>query len=583
MDLFQLKKAPTVYDAVIVGSGAGGGMAAYMLTKAGAKVLLLEAGGYYDPADPKYITQLKWPYESPRRGAATASRSGGDFDAAWGGWDIEGEPYSSKPGGEFHWFRSRMLGGRTNHWGRISLRFGPDDFRRRSLTGVGDDWPIGYEDMKPFYDRTDKLIGIFGTNLPNFPNEPDGFFLPPPKPRLHELMLQKAATGIGVPVVPSRLSILTKPINNERGQCFYCHQCNRGCQAYADFSASSVLVIPAMKTGNLTLQNNAMVREVLTDAKTGLATGVSYVDTITLQEVTVQAKTVVLGASACESARLLLNSKSARFPNGLANSSGVIGKYLNDSTGSSRSGFIPALMDRKRYNEDGVGGMHVFTPWWLDNKKLDFPRGYHIEYGGGMGMPGYGFGGGIEGLNGKVAGRDGKMKPAGGYGAGLKDDVRRFYGAYVSMAGRGEPVPLETNYCEIDPNTVDKYGIPTLRFHYKWSDFEIKQAKHMQDTFEEIIHAMGGMPMGSKPGADQNYGLAAPGRIIHEVGTVRMGNDPAKSALNKFQQAHDVKNLFVVDAAPFVSQGDKNVTWTILASSMRTSEYLIDEVKKKNI
>ncbi|GAB3497273.1 GMC family oxidoreductase [Spirosoma knui] len=583
MDLFQLKKAPTVYDAVIVGSGAGGGMAAYMLTKAGAKVLMLEAGGYYDPADPKYITQLKWPYESPRRGAATASRSGGDFDAAWGGWDIEGEPYSSKPGGEFHWFRSRMLGGRTNHWGRISLRFGPDDFRRRSLTGVGDDWPIGYEDMKPFYDRTDKLIGIFGTNLPNFPNEPDGFFLPPPKPRLHELMLQKAATGIGVPVVPSRLSILTKPINNERGQCFYCHQCNRGCQAYADFSASSVLVIPAMKTGNLTLQNNAMVREVLTDAKTGLATGVSYVDTITLQEVTVQAKTVVLGASACESARLLLNSKSARFPNGLANSSGVIGKYLNDSTGSSRSGFIPALMDRKRYNEDGVGGMHVFTPWWLDNKKLDFPRGYHIEYGGGMGMPGYGFGGGIEGLNGKVTGRDGKMKPAGGYGAGLKDDVRRFYGAYVSMAGRGEPVPLETNYCEIDPNTVDKYGIPTLRFHYKWSDFEIKQAKHMQDTFEEIIHAMGGMPMGSKPGADQNYGLAAPGRIIHEVGTVRMGNDPAKSALNKFQQAHDVKNLFVVDAAPFVSQGDKNVTWTILASSMRTSEYLIDEVKKKNI
>lgn len=583
MDVFQIKKAPTVYDAVIVGSGAGGGMAAYMLTKAGAKVLLLEAGGYYDPADPKYITQLKWPYESPRRGAATASRSGGDFDAAWGGWDIEGEPYSSKPGGEFHWFRSRMLGGRTNHWGRISLRFGPDDFRRRSLTGVGDDWPIGYEDMKPFYDRTDKLIGVFGTNLPSFPNEPDGFFLPPPKPRLHELMLQKAATGIGVPVVPSRLSILTKPINKDRGQCFYCHQCNRGCQAYADFSSSSVLVIPAMKTGNLTLQNNAMVREVLTDQKTGLATGVSYVDTITLQEMSVQAKTVILGASACESARLLLNSKSARFPNGLANSSGVVGKYLNDSTGASRSGFIPALMDRKRYNEDGVGGMHVFTPWWLDNKKLDFPRGYHIEYGGGMGMPGYGFGGGIEGLNGKVPGRDGKMKPAGGYGAALKDDMRRFYGAYVSMAGRGEPVPLESNYCEIDPNTVDKYGIPTLRFHYKWSDYEIKQAKHMQDTFEEIIHAMGGMPMGNKPGPEQNYGLAAPGRIIHEVGTVRMGNDPSKSALNKFQQAHDVKNLFVVDAAPFPSQGDKNVTWTILASSMRTSEYLIDEVKKKNI
>ncbi|GAB4055471.1 GMC oxidoreductase [Spirosoma litoris] len=582
MDPFQIQKAPTQYDVVIVGSGAGGGMAAYTLAKAGAKVALLEAGGYFDPADPKYITQLKWPWESPRRGAGT-TRAFGDFDAAWGGWDIEGEPYSAKQGTEFYWFRSRMLGGRTNHWGRISMRFGPDDFRRRSLTGIGDDWPIAYEDLKPFYDRVDKMIGVFGSIETDFPNEPNGHFLPPPKPRLHELMLRKGARSIGVPVIPSRLSILTKPINKDRGSCFYCSQCGRACQAYADFSSSSVLCIPAVKTGNVTLINGAMAREVLTDPKTGLATGVSYVDTRTLEEVTIKAKSVILSASTCETARLLLNSKSARFPNGLANSSGVIGKYLNDSTGASRSGFVPALMDRKRYNEDGVGGMHVFTPWWLDNKKLDFPRGYHIEYGGGMGMPGYGFGGGMENMNGRFPGRDGKMKPGGGYGAGLKDDYRRFYGAYIGMAGRGEPIPLESNYCEIDPNNVDKYGIPTLRFHYKWSENEIKQAKHMQDTFEEIIHAMGGTPLGNKPGPENNYGLEAPGKIIHEVGTVRMGNDPQKSALNKWQQAHDVKNLFVVDAAPFVSQGDKNVTWTILASSMRTTEYLIDEVKKKNL
>lgn len=581
MDPFQIQKAPVQYDVAIIGSGAGGGMAAYTLAKAGAKVVLLEAGGYFDPADPKYITQLKWPWESPRRGAST-TRAFGDFDAAWGGWEIEGEPYSAKPGTEFHWFRSRMLGGRTNHWGRISMRFGPDDFRRKSLTGVGDDWPITYEDFKPFYDRVDKMIGVFGSNE-NFPNEPNGYFLPPPKPRLHELMLRKGAQSIGIPVIPSRLSILTKPINNERGSCFYCSQCGRACQAYADFSSSSVLCIPAVKTGNVTLINGAMAREVLTDPQTGLATGVSYVDTRTLEEVTVRAKSVILSASTCESARLLLNSKSSRFPQGLANSSGVVGKYLNDSTGASRSGFVPALMDRKRYNEDGVGGMHVFTPWWLDNRKLDFPRGYHIEYGGGMGMPGYGFGGGIENMNGRFPGRDGKMKPGGGYGASLKDDYRRFYGAYVGMAGRGEPVPLESNYCEIDPNSVDKYGIPTLRFHYKWSDYEIKQAKHMQDTFEQIITSMGGTPLGNKPGPENNYGLEAPGKIIHEVGTVRMGNDPNKSALNKWQQAHDVKNLFVVDAAPFVSQGDKNVTWTILAASMRTSEYLIDQVKQKNI
>jgi choline dehydrogenase-like flavoprotein len=583
MALFQIKEPPVVFDVVIVGSGAGGGMAAHQLAKAGAKVALLEAGGFFDPADPKYITQLKWPWESPRRGAGT-TRAFGDFDAAWGGWQIDGEPYSAKPGTEFSWFRSRMLGGRTNHWGRISLRFGPDDFRRGSLTGVGDDWPITYDDVKPYYDRVDKLIGVFGS-AEGLRNEPDGHFLPAPAPRLHELMIQKGAKNIGIPVIPSRLAILTKAINPDRGQCFYCHQCNRGCTAYADFSSSSVLVKPALKTGNVTLINGAMAREVTTDPKTGQCTGISYVNTATMQEQTIRAKVVVLAASTCESARLLLNSKSANHPDGLANASGVIGKYLNDSTGASRSAFIPALMDRKRYNEDGVGGMHVYTPWWLDNAKLDFPRGYHIEYGGGMGMPGFGFGMGIEGINGLIPGRDGQKKAAGGYGASLKDDMRRFYGAYIGMAGRGEPVPLESNYCEIDPDKVDKYGIPTLRFHYKWADAEVKQAKHMQDTFEQIIDAMGGIALGPKPGPTTNhgYGLEAPGKIIHEVGTVRMGNDPKKSALNAYMQGHEVKNLFVVDAAPFVTQGDKNVTWTILAMSMRTSDYIIDEVKKKNL
>ncbi|UTA67958.1 GMC oxidoreductase [Emticicia sp. 21SJ11W-3] len=582
MNLFEIKEQPKVYDVVIVGSGAGGGMAAYQLTKAGAKVCLLEAGGYFDPADPKYITQLKNPWESPRRGASTRTRPFGDFDAAWGGWDIEGEPYSAMPGTQFRWFRSRMLGGRTNHWGRISMRFGPDDFRRGSMTGIGDDWPTSYEDYAPYYDKVDRLIGLFGTKE-GIRNEPDGIFLPPPKPRLHELMLKKAATGIGIPVIPSRMAMLTKPINDSRGACFYCAQCGRACQAYADFSSSSVLCIPAAKTGNLTLINNAMVREVLTDPNTGLSTGVSYVNKLDLKEYSVKGKIVILAASTCETARIMLNSKSSRFQRGIANDSGIIGKYLNDSTGASRSAFIPALMDRKRYNEDGVGGMHVFTPWWEDNSKLDFPRGYHIEYGGGMGMPGFGFGGGIERVNGLFPDKNGNKRKAGGYGSRLKEDIRLTYGAYIGMAGRGEPIPLESNYCEIDPNGVDKYGIPTLRYHYKWSENEIKQAKHMQDTFEQIIHAMGGIPLGKKPDASNNYGLAQPGEIIHEVGTVRMGNDPKKSALNGWQQAHDVKNLFVVDAAPFVSQGDKNVTWTILASSWRTSDYIIEQRKAKNI
>jgi choline dehydrogenase-like flavoprotein len=578
---FQIKKKGVVYDVVIVGSGAGGGMAAKTLTEAGLKVALLEAGPDYDPANPEQQAQLKWPYQSPRRGAGT-TRAFGDFDGAYGGWEIDGEPYTRNGDTEFDWFRSRMIGGRTNHWGRISLRFGPHDFKRGSIDGLGDDWPIGYEDLKPYYDRVDKMVGVFGTNE-GLPNDPDGFFLPPPKPRLHELMIKKAANSVGIPVIPSRLSMLTRPVNKDRGSCFFCSQCGRGCSVHADFAASTVLVKPARKTGNVDLYVGAMAREVLTD-KNGQATGVLYTDKADMQEYQVNGKIVILAASACESARLLLNSKSAAHPNGLANSSGVVGKYLHDSTGASRSAFIPKLMDRKRYNEDGVGGAHLYIPWWLEgNKKINFSRGYHIELGGGLGMPSYGFGFGMESMNGKYPGKDGKLKDAGGYGASLKDDYRRFYGSNVGFAGRGESVPREYNKCEIDPNVVDKYGIPVLRFTYKWTDQEINQAKHMQDTFEEIIHAMGGVANGKKPGAEEQYGLAAPGRIIHEVGTTRMGNNPSKSVLNKNCQAHEVKNLFVVDGGPFVSQADKNPTWTIMALSMRASEFIIDGLKKQNI
>ena len=575
---FQVKKQAKQYDAIVVGSGAGGGMAAYTLAKAGLKVCLLEAGPMYDPA--KNVTQMKNPWDSPRRGASTKFRPFGDFDASYWGWQIDREPYTTTNGTKWDWWRARMLGGRTNHWGRISLRFGPKDFKRRSIDGLGDDWPIGYEDIKPYYDRLDRLIGIFGTNE-GLENDPDGIFLPPPKPRLHELMIKKAGQKSGVPVIPSRLSILTKSINDERGQCFYCAQCNRGCTVHADFSSSSVLVKPALKTGNVDLITSAMVREVLTNAE-GIATGVSYVSKDDSAEYQVFGRTVILAASACESARLLLNSKSPRHPNGLANNSGVVGKYLHDSTGAAMGGVLPQLFGRKRYNEDGVGGMHVYSPWWGENRKLDFPRGYHIEYWGGMGQPAYGFGFGMEGMNGSYP-VNGQQKEAGGYGKSLKEDQRFFFGAGVGMAGRGEAIALASNYCEIDPNVVDKFGIPVLRFHVKHTDYEVKQAKHMKETFREMMHAMGAVITWGDDNAANNYGLDSPGKIIHEAGTVRMGNDAKLSALNKYNQAHDCKNLFVMDGGSFVSQADKNITWTIMALAMRASEYLVDEMKKKNI
>ncbi|MDO6491438.1 MULTISPECIES: GMC family oxidoreductase [unclassified Cellulophaga] len=571
----QIIESSTMYDVIIVGSGAGGGMATKVLSEAGLKVAVVEAGPFFDPKDPKQQTQFKWPYESPRRGANTV-RDFGEFDMALGGWDIEGEPYTQKNGSKFAWFRSRMLGGRTNHWGRISLRFSERDFKHKDVDGLGDNWPIGYDDVKPYYDKVDKLIGVFGSKE-GLVNEPDGFFLPAPKPRLHELYYMDGAKKTGVPVIPARMSMVTKKVNKDRGVCVYCGQCGRSCQYYADFSSGSCLIFPAQNNGGqIDLFVNSMVREVTTNDE-GKATGVLYINKEDRKEYRLKGKVVVMAASACSSARILLNSKSEQHPAGLGNSSGLIGKYLHDSTGASRGGFIPAMMDRKMYNEDGVGGMHVYSPWWLDNKKLDFPRGYHIEVWGGMGMPNYGFGFNPNSFNEYFG------EKVGGYGNSLRSDVKKYYGATLGFGGRGESIAQESNYCEIDPTTVDEFGIPVLRFNYKWTDYERNQAKHMQQTFEEIIHNMGGKVLGDTPTAEQDYGLNKPGEIIHEVGTTRMGNNPKTSVVNQYEQMHDVDNVFIVDAGPFVSQADKNPTWTILALAWRTSDYIVEQFKKQNI
>jgi choline dehydrogenase-like flavoprotein len=554
----------TEYDVCIVGSGAGGGMAAYALTKAGAKVVMLEAGGEWFAS--KNSQMLMPTFASPRRGASTRIRPFGEFDACDGGWDIEGEPYTMAPGSTFRWWRGRMLGGRTNHWGRISLRFGPDDFKGKSKDGLGEDWPISYDDVAPYYDRVDDLIGVFGSRE-GLRNHPDGNFLPAPKPRCYELLVKKTSDRLGITCIPSRLSIITKP-KPGRQACHYCGQCNRGCSVKANFSSPDVLIAPALQTGKLTLITNAMAREV-TVGKDGLATGVTYVDKKTNTDKHVRAKVVVLAASGCESARLMLNSKSARFPDGIGNSSGWVGKGLTDTTGTNVSGFIPAMVDHVPHNEDGVGGMHVYMPWWLDNAKLDFPRGYHIEVGGGLGQPGYGFMGGIANYPG-----------GGGYGKKLKDDYRRYYGATISFSGRGEMLPNADSYCEIDPVVVDQWGIPVLRFHWKWADYEYNQVRHMQQTFRSLIAAMGGEVFSPMPTKEQGYGISAGGQIIHELGCTQMGSDPKNSVLNANCQAHDCKNLFVADGGPFPTQADKNPTWTILALSWRTADYIAQQRKQ---
>jgi len=570
--MFAIAPRKTVYDVCIIGSGAGGGTAAKVLTEGGLNVVMLEAGPRLDPD--RDFKEHVWPYQLAHRGVGVGGKQrgiGNEFMAPNGFWEVPGEPYTTAPGSSFRWFRSRIEGGRTNHWGRIALRFGPADFRAHSTDGMGDDWPITYEDLSPYYDKVEAYIGVFGTKE-NVPNAPDGVFMPPPKPRCTETLVKKACDHLNITCIPSRLAILTKPLNG-RDACHYCAQCGRGCRSASNFSSSQVMIPPAAATGRFTMIANAMARELVLGSG-GKVEAVAYVDKASGSDERVYARAFVVAASACESSRLLLNSLSASFPNGLANSSGVVGRYLTDSVGTHVEGHFPQLENFPVHNHDGVGGMHLYMPWWRFGQKNDFLRGYHIEFGGGRNMPG-------------VGSFDGVCAEHEGYGVSLKQRCRSAYGSAIGFSGRGEMIPNPNCYCEIDPDVKDKWGIPVLRFHWQWGENELKMARDMRATFRSIIEAAGGTVISGEreqqnPQGDEQKDahISEGGEIIHELGTVRMGSDPKTSALNSNCQAHDVKNLFVADAAPFVTNADKNPTLTIMALSWRTSDYLLDQAKK---
>ena len=582
------------YDVIVVGSGAAGGMSAFILAVHGIRVLMLEAGRNYDPTTetPMFHT----PEQAPLRGVSTPDKPFGFYDATVdGGWQVPGEPYASADGTDFLWWRSRMLGGRTNHWGRISLRMGPYDFKPRSRDGLGFDWPMDYDDLAPYYDKTEALIGVYGSNegLENTPNSSPGVLLPAPAPRVHEMLTRKACQDhLDIPVIPAHLAILSQrqdaarwparlfPGNplaqrvlrdsmNSRAACFWATPCGRGCSIKANFQSTTVLIPPALATGNLDIRTDAMVREVTTDAR-GRATGVHYVDKRSGEDRHAKAGLVILAASACESARILLNSRSNRYPDGVANGSGLVGRYVMDTVGAWTGGRIPALENMPPHNQDGASGMHLYMPWWLYQEQargqLDFARGYHIEFGGGRGMPDAWTFGGLA------------KHTRGAYGRRLKEEARRYYGTGMGFAGRGEMIPNEDCYCEIDPDgKVDRWGIPTLKFHWKWSEHELNQARHMQHTFRDIIEAMGGTVTTTvhDNGADA---IAKPGEIIHEVGGAIMGKDPERSVVNQFCQSHQVPNLFVTDGACFVSNADKNPTLSIMAIAWRACDYILDRM-----
>jgi choline dehydrogenase-like flavoprotein len=551
------------FEILVVGSGAGGAMAAYELTRLGHKVVLLEAGRDYDPK--KETPMFKRNGDAPLMGAATPDKDFGFYDATIdGGWQVPDEPYTAAENSEFMWWRARMLGGRTNHWGRYSLRFSEHDFKGKSRDGLGADWPFEYADIAPWYDKTEALVGVCGTNtgLDDMPPSPEGVLQPPPQPRVPELLIAAAAKKLGIPAVPMHRAVLTRPLDN-RAACFYATPCGHGCSIGAAFQTTTSLLPMAKATGLLDLRTDAMVKTVTTD-DSGKVTGVSYIDKKTGTEHQLKARVVILAASACESARLLLNSKSAKHPQGLANSSGQVGKNLMDSTGANIGALVPALQGRPIYNEDGHTANHLFIPWWGHKaqaaKQLDFPRGYHFELGGRFGEPGANVDTGLQ-----------------GYGSELKQQVKQKYGAYVSFALRGEMLPNPDCYMDIDPTVTDKWGIPVARFHWKWSEHELKQVAHGLKTAKEILTLLGA-EVGELPKPEQ--AILKGGQIIHEVGTTRMGASKTDSVTNQWGQSWDCPNLFVMDGGVFASNPHKNCTLTIMTLAMRNSSWLATQLDK---
>jgi choline dehydrogenase-like flavoprotein len=570
------------YDVIVVGSGAAGGMAAYTLATAGARVLLLEAGRAVDVY--KEFRTMEWGYESPRRGQLPPdeheisgdeyrtlprpyafAREYAHYKAVYSGL---GSPYTKGlltderkmpfAGTPFMWSRVRALGGKTLIWGRVALRLSDFDFKCKTHDGFGEDWPISYADLAPYYDKVDTLLGISGTKE-HLPQLPDGIFQRPIKLTCGEQLLRKAIKPMGRHLIPGRAGVTTDGLatNRYRSRCMGRGRCGRGCDISAAFHSPTALIYPAKDTGRLEVRTDSIVAEVIVDEATNRARGVRVIDRKTNQHLEFTARAVVLGASTVESTRLLFNSKSRLYPNGLANSSGVLGHYFCEHImGPSAFGYLTALAGRETTNDDGrPTGMYIARFRNLTERHPDFIRGYGFQ--GGAGCAEYpGVAHGIP-----------------GFGVSFKRAVLKKYPTPLGIIGFGEVLPRYENVVDVDPAIVDAWGIPAARFSYSFGDNELKMVKDMAQTAEEMLRATGA----EEVRASSEYFLE--GASIHELGTARMGNDRKASVTNAFGQTHDVENLFVLDGSIFASAGCQNPTWTILALARRGSEYLAEQLR----
>jgi choline dehydrogenase-like flavoprotein len=558
-------KSAQQFDVIVVGSGASGGWACKRLAEAGLKVALVDAGRprtdkdnreHMEPFELKYRNEV---LEVVRKSRPVQTLVGACNEYTWDWFcnDLD-EPYTAPKDMPFSWQgRLRITGGRTNVWGRVSLRLSDLDFKAASFDGYGEDWPLRYEDLAPYYDLVEAYVGVAG-RAEGVPHLPDGHFQPDMGLTCAEARFRsRVKEKLGWLVTPTRTANLTRPLNG-RAPCHYCGPCERGCMTKSYFNSAFTTVADALASGNCTLIPNAMAYKVLMDSDRNRAQGVLYIDRHTREPKEVRARVVVLCAQSLESVRILFNSATRRYPRGLANSSGVLGHYLMDHiTGGGAAGEFPDLTGDPNINgPQRPCGIYVARFRNLPNapRSKNFLRGFGYE------------GEGEAHFNFRAPGFGQAFKKA------LEEPVTR-----LGIGGFGECLARWDNYVELDPNVSDAFGIPVLRIHMTYGENEIAMVKDMADSAVEMLEAAGAKNIRSR------VHVARPGWAIHEVGIARMGADPKKSVLNQFQQTHDIKNLFVMDGAGFTSTACQNPTLTIMTLAVRSCDYLMQEMKKGNI
>jgi choline dehydrogenase-like flavoprotein len=559
------------FDAIVVGSGISGGWAAKELTEKGLKVLVLERGrdltpgtGYSGEHAPnwKLPYQGKKPRELYKEEYPMANKVYAFSEANRQFWMNEKKnPYVVDKKDPFMWIRSDVVGGRSVLWGRQTYRLSELDFQANARDGHGIPWPVGYDDIAPWYSYVEKFAGINGSQegLPQFP---DGEYQKPmPWFELEKTIkgrLQKKAPDITL--TSARAAILTEDLPG-RSACHYCGPCHRGCSTGSYFSSQSSTLPAARATGNLTLKSNALVERLEYDKSTGRIAAAHVIDTVTGERLTFSARIFFLCASSIGSAQLLLNSSSEDFPNGLANSSGVLGQYLMDHTlGLSGAGLFLDNMD-SYYHGNRPTGLYIPRFRNLDgqDEDADFVRGYGFQTA--------------------TIRTDWQMNyNSKGFGAGLKDSLRKPGPWLFALVGFTECLPRKSNRMYLDSNKVDRYGVPQVAFNFQWSENEVNLRKDAAKQADRILKAAGAVI--TMFGGDE---MSLPGEGIHEMGTARMGDDPRESVLNAHNQTHDVPNLFVTDGSFMTSASCVNPSLTYMAFTARACDYAVKQMAEGHI